>query len=402
MKICGLDISRNSVTVCVLEKIPSDFRKVKAVKLKLNQKGLESLLELEFDAAILEPTGGHYSRLWAHALAQNGRVIRWVDHDTVESHRRSHRLINKSDTLDAAILAAYGLERWNVKGAFLEEQPSNQLNDLVLQLESLNRIRNPIMNRLKQQLCHEWPEVAERKAMSGKNPPGLWLAIADEKWSPKLKSEYEQSIGLGIGEFSKGLGRLACEAERQKIDLEARIESELERPEYGPYMKVFERFGIGRGSTAASLILAVYPFERFLDGDRKVIKEHVTSCNGKRAARNRSLSAFKMSCGMGMKWFQSGDKQGWRAGGRSVTRRAIWRWVKTQIVMTHDDSNPHIQALRGFYESGTDSWVADKTTNYQAKLKHIDPGIRNQRVQRVSRRFLTALFKELAADLAAK
>lgn len=400
MKICGLDISRNSATVCVLEEIPHDFKKVKVKKLKLNQKGLETLLGLEFDAAILEPTGGHYSRLWAHALAKAGHEVRWVNHDTVESHRRSHRLINKSDSIDAAILAVYGLERWNVKGAFLDEQPSDKMNSLVLQIESLNRIRNPIINRLRQQLSHEWPEVAERTTKNGKNPAGLWLAIADEKWSAKLKTEYEQSIGLGLSEFSKGLAKLACDVDRQKIALEEQIYEELDKQEYKPYMKALEVFGIQKSSTAASLILAIYPFERFLDSDRKIITEHVYSCNGKRVRRNRSLAAYKMACGLGMTLYQSGDKEGWRPGGRAVTRRSIWRWVKMQVVMKPDTTNAMIRELREFYESGTEAWISDKTTNYTPKLKRIDPGIRNQRVQRVARRFLEALFKEIAKNIA--
>lgn len=399
-KICGLDISRNSATVCILETIPHDFKKVKTKKLKLNQKGLETLLSLEFEIAILEPTGGHYSRLWAHAIRQAGREVRWVDHETVESHRRSHRLINKSDSLDAAILAVYGLERIDTKGAFLAEQPSQALNDFILQLESINRIRTPMINRLRQQLCHEWPEVSERVINASETQPGgLWRAIADEYWSPKLEREYKETIGLGISEFSQGLARMICEAGRQKIKLEGQIIQELDKPDYAPYLEALAEFGIQPGITAASLILAIYPFERFLDGDRKVIKDRVISVNGKRVKRNRSLAAYKMACGMGMTWYQSGDKEGWRPGGRAVTRKAIWRWVKMKIVMKPDTSNPHIKKLRDYYENGTKAWIADKTTNYCAKEKQLDPGIRNQRVQRVARRFIESLFHELTTRI---
>lgn len=401
MRIAGLDISRNSATVCILEEIPRDFKKIKTKKLKLDKKGIETFLSLEFDIAILEPTGGHYSRLWAHNIERSGRRVLWVDHHTVDSHRRSHRLINKSDGLDAAILAVYGLERLHVKGAFLEPQKLSKLNDLVLQTETLNRIKNPIVNRLRQQLCHEWPEASEKKTSSTKQPSGLWLAISGEKWSAKFKAEYNETCGLGLSSFSEGLAKLICEVDRQKTAIEQAIAQEMKSSEYEPYLRAMAIYGINpESSTAASLMLAIYPFERFLDGERRVIKDHVTTVNGKRASRNRSLAAFKMACGLGMTWFQSGDSEGWRPGGRAVTRRAIWRWVKISVVMNPDMELKAIATLREYYEGGVEREICDKSTGFTPKIKHLGPGIRNQRVMRVGRRFLEGLFKELAREMA--
>lgn len=58
------------------------------------------------------------------------------------------------------------------------------------------------------------------------------------------------------------------------------------------------------------------------------------------------------------------------------------------------NSKPKLTALihlRRYYEEGTD--IEENT------LKHLDPGVRSQRIMRVVKRMLTMLFKDLVASL---
>ncbi|MBW4523486.1 MAG: transposase [Scytolyngbya sp. HA4215-MV1] len=392
LSIAGVDVGRNKVTVCILDDIPDDLKrfksKYKKLEFKANAADIKRFLALPFDGAILEPTGGHYSRIWAYQLKEAGKVVKWVGHQEIAAYRESWRVFNKSDATDCIALACYGLERWNRPVFFLSEKQAD-LSAYYQQLQHLNRVKNPIINRLRQQLCHECPEVAEKKIdrpWLDDNPPGLLLVIAQEKESVKWQKIIDDSIGTGISEFSREEARMLCHIERQELEIEKMLMLLLERPEYSPYRQVFDKFSISN-RTAIALLTVIFPIRRFLDDGRE-IREHVTTSNGKRATRNHSLSKFKLACGLGQVWHQSGDTSKWVPGGNSDVREALWRWCKVSVVMTPDLSKPDIAALRKYYEEGT-------TIMVDGKEKHLDPGVRNQKVMRVVRRMLTSLYKEL-------
>jgi hypothetical protein len=381
-------VSRGSITVIVLSQIPDDFRKVSrhAIKLKATKEGVEKLLSLEFDCAVLEPSGMHYSKIWVHHIANAGKELRWVNHQEIANYRKSWRVSNKNDQLDAIALACYGLERYHLPNHFI--QPEREaLRNLWLQLKHLNRAKNPIVNRLRQQLAAEFPEVCEKDANRGwlvENPAGLWRFIAGEKPSAKWQTELDASIGIGITPFSRGLARQICEIERQEYEVEQRVAAELQQDKYAPYLKVFEDYAFG-ARTSAALLSEIYPFERFLK-DGKPINDYCNTANSRRRC-NRSLGAFKLSCGLGMVQYQSGDSQGWKAGGNSDIRMALWQWCKITIVMKPVES-PKLVKLKDYYEHGSKQVINGEEVVFQ-------PGIRNQRVMRVVRRMLEMLYKDL-------
>jgi hypothetical protein len=388
--IAGIDISRNKATVCILAEIPPDLNRFKQtwkrMDFRLDVEGLNNLLALDFHGAILEPTGGHYSKLWAYRLAEAGKAVRWVGNQEISAYRESWKVFNKSDALDAIALACYGLERWSRPQFFID--PSQlELREIYYQLQHLNRIKNPIQNRVRQQLSHELPEWSERDVKRiGANPPGLWLAIAGESSRPKYESEQQASIGLGLSDFTRGLGRLLCEIERQEYEIEQRIEVILRNPNFKPYMEVFERYAIS-DRTALCLLTVVYPIRQFLQDGREMV-DHISTANGKRSRRNRSKAKFKLACGLGMVWYQSGNTSKWVPGGRADVRIALWRWCKISVVMQPNLELPAIARLRAYYEKGSKQVV-------NGQEKTLDPGVRNQRVMRVVRRMLDSLYKDL-------
>jgi hypothetical protein len=392
MKIAGIDVSRGKITVCILDQIPADIRKIKkkTISLKADSEGIRTLIGLEFDGAVLEPTGMHYSRIWAHHLRELGREVRWIGHQEIASYRESWKINNKTDHLDAIALACYGLERWDRPHYFIHPE-GERIRDLYFQLQHLNRAKNPVVNRLRQQLSSEFPEVAERvvkREWLTVNPPGLWRFVADEGFTAKWKGEYKRSVGIGLSTFTRGLARQLCEIERQEYAIEKEIQTELGLPEYQPYLEVFQRYAIGN-RTAAALLSSIYPIEQFLDGNRQ-ISEYSVSENGKRSRKNRSLGAFKLACGLGTVYYQSGDSKGWKPGGRATIRTALWQWAKMAIVISPDLELEPIAKLRHYYENGSVQTVNGKTEVFQ-------PGIRNQKIMRVVRRMLEMLYRDLIA-----
>lgn len=393
MKIAGIDVSRGSITIIVLSQIPDDFKKVsrQAIKLKATKDGIEKLLSLDFDCAVLEPSGMHYSRIWVHHLQKAGKELRWVNHQEIANYRKSWRVSNKNDQLDAIALACYGLERYHRPSHFIQPERET-LRSLWLQLKHLNRAKNPIVNRLRQQLSAEFPEVCEKDANRGwlvENPAGLWRFIAEEKPSVKWQKELDNSIGIGVSEFSRGLARQICEIERQEFQIEEKVAKELEAEKYAPYLKVFEDYAFGARVTAI-VLSEIYPFERFLKDGRQ-INEYIDTTNSRRRC-NRSLAAFKLSCGLGMVQYQSGDSQGWKAGGNSDVRMALWQWCKIAIVMNPDLELPKIVKLRDYYDHGSKQVINGEEVIFQ-------PGTRNQKIMRVVRRMLEMLYRDLLATV---
>lgn len=386
--VAGIDVSRGKITVCLLSELPKDLKKFqrgyKALEFKSDREGVENLLALDFGTAILEPTGGHYSKLWATQLKNAGKIVKWVDHQSIANYRKGWGQSNKSDKSDAIALAMYGLER----SRYIE--PKNaELKDLCHQLRHYDRLANATINRLRQQLAWECPELSERKAARdwGKNPLGIWKAIAGIEVSTKWQKEFDRSIGTGISEFSAGQARILVDIQERQLAVELQAQEIMERPEYQPYMKVLENYGMGWGLTLP-LLAAVYPITQFLEPDGSESKSHVETKTNKRARRNHSLSRFKLSCGLGMSSYQSGDTERWKAGGPQYVRNALWNWVRICVVMNVREVTPQIEILQTYYKHGSNTVIG-------GELKHFDPGVRNQKIMRVARRGLEMIYRDL-------
>ncbi|WP_416674713.1 IS110 family transposase [Egbenema bharatensis] len=397
MRIAGIDVSRGKVSVCVLSELPENLKEFAenyyGREFCSDHEGIENLLSLDFQVAILEPTGKHYSKIWAYHLENSGREVRWVKHKAAAAYRESHDINNKDDLPDAVALACYGLERLNRPNAFIDPE-KERLFELFQELENLTKIKTVAINRLRQQLSHEFPEVSHRAVVRkwlSPQPPGLWLAIANEKWSKKWQKEYDRSIGTGIGQFSQSLAAQVCSLERQEYLIEQSIASETQKAKYAPYLNAFSRLGIGNRTAAA--LMVIYPFERFLDKDGAVIKQKKRRNRDGRTVktnRNRSLARFKLSMGMGRVLYKSGDGQlKWKPGGPSHVRVALWRWCEMNIKRNPNLDNPHIKELYDYYKNGVEREI---WKDGQLQQTHFNPGKGNQRIMRVARRLVEKLF----------
>lgn len=338
MRIIGCDCGKDTLSVCVLEEMPQDLkrfsRKYRPIKIVANADGKEALLALDGDIYIIEPTG-NYSNLWINLLRTAEKTVFVVAPGRVKAMMKMYGILNKSDRIDAAAIAAYGMLNKDNPSAFIpptQQQLRQMLHSRQALISRSARIKNQLGNRLASE-CPEAVSLIENNArLWGKESRGILLTIAGrehderDRFVEKRQQVIDSSIGEGIKPYSQSLAEQCCEIQSEAAALELLIEDAIARPEYGSYTPIFERFKLPV-ILQATLLSIIYPFDRFLDGNGRRIIEYIPT------KRDRSEGAFKLSCGMGKVQYQSGGVEYWKAGGSKMCRTAIWQYVKIIIVM---------------------------------------------------------------------
>ena len=411
LTILGIDVSKSSVTTHILTQYPKgglqaywNKTRNKASTLypafysnpdaKNQQKSAfdfaDYLAEIKPDYAILEPTGNHYSRLWASILNKLEIKMLWVGHVELRRYRGGKNLPNKSDPADALAMAAYGhdpdhrLETGELNLRYFlmhRPEPIDELRDLCQQLEHLNRVQSPIVNYARQLLAWQFPEVAHTKSASGKTGflPPLWGWLAKRlEISPagktRIENRYKISIakdyGIEIDPILELHAEWMCDISLYEQRLEARISEMLSCSAFTPYMSVFNKFGFGL-RVRSRLLTRIYPFESFLgvngkpvieyevrevkktERERKDAQTTVRRLAGdtKRIKRNRSRDTFKMRLGMGTVLEQSGDGLVEKPSGSSLCRISLWQYVLTGVETGRLPSNDLTKELINYRDS---------------------------------------------------
>ncbi|MBD2503153.1 IS110 family transposase [Anabaena azotica] len=352
MKILGLDVCKNSVVAWELTSLPKNFRSYfrdnkrpkdnDPLTFKANADGVSKLLALKPDAIILEPTGVHYSWIWAHICETENIRVLWVGHAEATHYRKQNKLPDKNDQADALALAAYALLHWGDDEFFLQFEAGRValMRHLWLQLQSLNRIQSPIINRARQQLAREFPEAALSKSEPSKvdGLPPLWAWLAGRERSLKRQNThydrlYRDSIAnqynVGITTFTRKLSNLLCDLADWEGEIQTEVLEILNFPEFIPYRKVMTMFGIGVRPQAL-LISQIYPVTKF-----------------------DSVGRFKRRLGMAKDEYSSGDKETMNTGaGSKLCRSQLYLWVLDQIAPVHARPNNEIgRKLGEFYDS---------------------------------------------------
>jgi hypothetical protein len=377
-KVIGLDVSKSSVSYWILDTLPENpkrfSRTMPRQKLNADAEGRATLLSLDFDLAVCEPTGT-YSRIWRHWLKEAGREVRMVGHKELANYRNGWG-IQKTDKFDCLALAMYGVERATRPSSWLVER-DYRLNDLVAILSHINEQKNGFQNNLRQKLVWQLPEWHDRPIRRpwGMPVPGLLKALAGTEVSAKWQKEIEASCGIGLLPETRSLGRILLAIEEEEIAAEQAIDAELSDPKYRPYLEAADKLEFSK-SLRSAIIGAIFPFEQFLtDGRRRQARSK--SANGKETKRDESLRSFKLACGMGLVFVQSGDYEGWTAGGDADTRRALWQSIGMAYIKE-----------KGKINSGL---IPPEETQF-AEVKH---KYDNQGLMKVARRWVEAYYKEL-------
>jgi hypothetical protein len=338
VRIVGLDVSRSTVSACLLEARPDRVRewfrehRGDIPSFSADRAGLDALMALQPEVAILEPSGIHYSIFWAENLHNAGVLLLWVGHAQLKSYRVGLRLPSKNDPADAMALCCYGHQHLTEPDYFLDFDhtgPSHRLRSLSLQIRHYERLSVPLKNRLRQQLAHEFPEVAQTKTSGS-----LWAFIAGQPTTKRMQTIYSKklasSVGTGIGDFSRFHAAQLWNLEQQITLYELELFRMMEEPEFEIYRRVFNRFQFG-GRVQAFILSHIFPIQTHLGPEGKPIIETVKGKGGKPSKRYRSLNSFKLSLGFGLVEDTSGQSERWIPGGSSLCRSALWQWVFTCV-----------------------------------------------------------------------
>ena len=227
-----------------------DFRKFDATA-----AGIIRLLafiggDISHTIAVMEPSGVNYQKLWGTQLARVGVEVRLVGHAELRSFRQYHLgLPDQDDDADALALAIYGWDYLENPRRFLQVRSPTvvEIRSFVLRLAHLNRVQSPIINRARQDLAWQFPEVAlVRSIRVGDRVPLLWGWLCGDRQSVKYDLLFENSIGLGITDDLRRHAARICDLQREEMLWEFELSKLVALPQFLPYRKVFARLGFGR------------------------------------------------------------------------------------------------------------------------------------------------------------
>jgi hypothetical protein len=332
--ILGADICHNRVVCWLVNSRPRNPKAYwkEAVKLRdrdpdkdcltfyYNDGGINQMMQLEFDAIALEPTGMHYSNLVAEVARQHGKEILWVGHVEASNHRKSQKLPDKNDLADSYALGDYAFLYYGQEGYFIEFEPFpvSRIKEIYLQLKTLNRCQTPLLARIKQQLAHEFPEAMDtgiKPLSDGRRTLLCWLAERDrgiargaKYWDKRYRTSVSQTYNIPISSYTRRLAGMADDYDQFIHDLETELRSLVNDPLFHQYNKVFDDYKFGLILRAVLLSL-IYPFEKF-----------------------PTIGAFKQRLGAGRVEHSSGDTSAsGKGGGSSFCRSEMYLWVYTVI-----------------------------------------------------------------------
>lgn len=340
-RILGLDISKSSVSACLLKSKPNDPRQFyyecPFMLFSANSEGIKALLALKPDIAVMEPTGVNYSRLWGTHLARAGVEVRLVGHKELRNYREHQlSLPDKDDDADALALACYYFDYFDSPRRFVQirDFTTTRIRELVLRLAHLNRVQSPIINRLRQDLAWQLPEVAHVKSVRGidGNVPLLWGWLCGERKSKRYDNLRSSSVGLGITSTVQYHARRLCDLQREEHSIETELQQLLNDSKFTAYRNVFKTFGFGL-RLEAIILSQIYPLENYFGADGKPeVKIRKGRKSGKPTKRYLSLRRFQKSLGLAPSLEASGDKSKIKiVGGSDLCRIAFWQWVFTRI-----------------------------------------------------------------------
>lgn len=355
MKILGIDIGNGSAVCCLLEELPPEPRQFirdrdRFITAEANAKGLKTLVDLKPDIAVMEPSGVNYCKVWANQLAAHGIEVRLVSHRGCNHHRETLDMPDKEDETDAFVLAHYTLLHLDNSRKFLRvrDWTITRMREIVLRLEHLSRAENPIVNRLRQDLAWQFPEIAQQQVnLKGEMAPLFFRWLCGRGKSKRLDNLYSQTIGLGLQETTRLHAARMCDFYEEEIELERELRELIQDERFQPYLKVFTKIGLGL-RTSGIILSQIYPFEDFLGEDGKPIEEWHSprqetvkrriekgwpkSEAKRKVLKHISLRRFEKMIGVAPTERSSGmEKKKKIRGGAGLCRKSLWRWIFTRV-----------------------------------------------------------------------
>lgn len=319
MRVVGLDVCKNSVVACILDDVrPTEPRQFyydsNFPRFYTDASGIKSLLELKPDVAVMEPTGVNYMKLWAAHLNQHGVKVILVGHKQLRSLRENLGLPDKDDPADALALACYYLEHQGSDSRFVRQRDPviAQIRDLVLRLYHLNRVQSPIINRIRQDLAWQFPEVQN----VGLDATLFWGWLALERKAVRYDKLYEQTVGLGLERETRHGAAQLVQLQRREREIEQAMRHLMKDLRFTQYRKVFASFGFGE-RVEALILSQIYPLENYLVDGKPEIRIRKGKNSGQPTKRHLSRRRFQKALGVAPTREDSGDKHSSKKAGSS-------------------------------------------------------------------------------------
>lgn len=255
----------------------------------------------------------------------------------MRSYREHHlSLPDKDDDADALALACYYFDYFSNPRRFVQirDFTTTRIRELVLRLAHLNRVQSPIINRLRQDLAWQFPEIAHinsRRSVDGEVPL-LWGWLCGERQSKRYENLRSSSIGLGITSTVRHHARRLCDLQREEYSIEVELQALLGDSKFVGYRKVFQSFGFGVRMEAI-ILSQIYPLAAYFGDDGKPEVKILKGRNSQKPTkRYLSLRRFQKALGLAPTQESSGDKSKIKiVGGSDLCRIAFWQWVFTRI-----------------------------------------------------------------------
>lgn len=346
LAVVGLDIGRGNCYACIMEGLPSDFKRFveryKPIRAKANPQGLETIAELG-DIFAMEPTGSDH-RIWADYLTAQGKLVLFVSGVRIRNEAKRRGLMNKSDREDAPTIAIYTLSALAAgdEAAFLKWEQS-ELRDHFRMLRSIGKSRVRLINILRARLMRSAPEQALKKTQ-------------DRSWKSSQSSPLWQAVAADSQDaINAKISNLIIQIEALEAEIETELETQTEQLSW--HSPVFEEWGITQ-RTKMAILAAIDPFDRFLEnGERNRYKKTMADEDGEeyRTGRDASLAAFKRSLGCGMTRVQSGNRDIEVRTGDKEIAAAIYSYLEMVVVTRRQPSAVRLFAKLGKPDEA-DNW----------------------------------------------
>jgi hypothetical protein len=402
--IVGIDVGRSSVAACFMLEKPSNPRDdYFDADIEVFHSNLENLNKLRakiesFNAdkvvAICEPTGINYAKLWINKLADWGAEVRMISNSKLPNYRaelmgKEGKSGAKTDDIDAFAIACWYFDKAESSYLKIRHPLVVRIKQICLRIEHLNRVQSPIVNRMRQELTWQCPEIAQVRSakLQEELPPLMWGWLAGRRKSKKYDRILEATVGSGIEPQTRWAANQYCEIEEEIFKLKKQLVELIDNPQFEEYRRIFTKFGFGC-QLQGYLLGAIYPIEDFLKDGRPEVKLRKNRQTGKECKLKLSERRFMRAVGMGVIRDDSGQKKKGKQSGSALCRKALWQWCFTRLEVARN--NP---PLKFVYGQGKDAEEMSPTENLRRRKKGGTP-IKLAR-QRVIARCIRELFKEL-------
>jgi len=404
--IVGIDVSRSSIAACFMLEKPSTPRDdYFDADIDVFHSNIENLNRLKtkiesFQAdkvvAICEPTGMNYARLWMNKLSDWGCEVRMISNSKLPNYRaelmkQEGKSGAKTDDIDAFAIACWYFDKPETSYLKIRDPLVNQIKRICLRLEHLNRLQTPIVNRMRQELAWQCPEVALVRSAKLQDDlaPLLWGWLAGRRKSKKYDRVLAATIGSGIEPQTQWAAKQYCEIEDEIFKLRKQLTQLIDHPQFEKYRQIFTKFGFGY-QLQGYLLGAIYPIEDFLKDGRPEVKLRKNRQTGKESKLKLSERCFMRAVGMGVVREDSGQKKKGKQSGSALCRKALWQWCFCRLEVSRN--NPPLEFT---YGQGENVEKMSPAENLRRRKKGGTP-VKLAR-QRVIARCIRELFKELCS-----